>query len=126
MNPGLQPGRALARRRRPPPAGTGPVVALDRARIERALGRRARYRYVQPRVEPEGSGWKVVSPNCSRNIDAAGGEIAIAWLVPAGEGRWSLHARDHANGCWVPRAAGLTLHEALGRLCADPLREFWQ
>lgn len=110
----------------PPAPPDGTVLALDRARIARALSRRARYRYVRPRVEREGLGWKVVSPNCSRSVDPAGGEIGIAWLVPASQGRWLLHARDHAQGCWVLKAAGLRLDEALRRLCADPQREFWQ
>ena len=76
--------------------------SLDRARIARALARRQRYKYVKPHVEREGLGWKVVSPNCSRSVDAAGGEIAIAWLVPGSNGQWLLHARDHAQGCWGP------------------------
>lgn len=102
------------------------VLALDRARIARALARRQRYKYVKPHVEREGLGWKVVSPNCSRSVDASGGEIAIAWLVPGSNGQWLLHARDHVQGCWVLKASGLRLDEALGRLCADPKREFWQ
>lgn len=105
---------------------TAPVIAIDRARIARALRRRERYRYVRPRVEREGAGWKIVSPNCSRNVDPAGGEIDIAWLVPANEGCWLLHARDHAHGCWELKGAGLTLAQALDRVCADPLREFWK
>ena len=106
--------------------GAGQVVTLDRLRIERGIGRRGRYRYVVPRVEREGLGWKVVSPNCSRNVDPLGGEIDIAWLVPTSDGRWLLHARDHAQGCWQLRGAGLTLADALARLCEDPAREFWQ
>lgn len=111
------------------PAGPAPrVVALDRARIARALAQRARYRYVRPRVVPafaEGPGWKIVSPNCSRNIDPDGGEIDIAWLMPIDGGGWCLHARDHAQGRWVLRDRGLSLQDALARLCADPAREFW-
>lgn len=103
-----------------------PVVALDPLRIARALARRERYKYVHPRVEREGPGWKIVSPNCSRNVDPGGGEIDIAWFVPVNEGGWLLHARDHAQGCWVLKATGLTLSEALERVCADPLREYWQ
>jgi len=81
---------------------------------------------VQPRVESEGAGWKVVSPNCSRNVDRDGGEIDIAWLRPDGVGVWQLHARDHGRGCWVLKAGGLTLVAALEMLCADPAREYWQ
>ena len=43
----MMPRRAT----RPRPAGN--VVDLDRARIVQALGRRERYKYVQPRVERE-------------------------------------------------------------------------
>jgi hypothetical protein len=99
---------------------------LDTARIQRALSRRERYKYVQPRVEPEGAGWKIVSPNCSRSVDQSGGEIDIAWFLPRNDGRWLLYARDHAQGCWRLMASGLSLTAALDRVCADPLREFWQ
>jgi len=102
------------------------VLPLDRARIERALGRRERYRYVTPRVVAEGRGWKIVSPNCSRNVDPGGGEIDIAWFVPVNEGGWLLHARDHAQGCWVLKGALLTLEQALDQVCVDPQREYWQ
>lgn len=112
-------------RRRRPPAAAGGVVELAPLRIERALASRARYKYVQPRIEREGRGWAIVSPNCSRNIDPAGGDIAIAWLVPANEGLWLLHARDHAQACWRLEGAGLTLAEALQRICEDPLRMYW-
>ncbi len=142
MTPGPRM-RATARRRPPPPPG--PVIDLVRARIEQALATRQRYQYVRPRVEREGQGWKIVSPNCSRNIDREGGDIAIAWLVPAhaGEhqsrvaaqaglgqshgraGTWLLHARDHAHGVWRLEGEGLTLAQALQRVCEDPLRVYW-
>jgi len=122
-----QPQRGRRGRRGPPTRPeTGNVFALDRARIERGIAQRERYKYVVPRVEPEGLGWKIVSPNCSRNVDPQGGEIDIAWLVPASDGRWLLHARDHAKGCWLLRGTGLTLADALGQVCADPAREYWQ
>jgi len=124
MNAGLASGPARTRRR-PGGADEGGVPALTRARIERALERRVRYRYVRPRVEREGTGWKIVSPNCSRRIDASGGEIDIAWFVAANDGRWRLHSRDHRRGGWLLQAAGLSLEEALARVCADPLGEFW-
>ena len=113
------------RRRRPPPAPTGHVVDLDRVRIERALAGRARYRYVHPRVEREGPGWKIVSPNCSRQIDPTGGDIGIAWLVPTNEGLWLLHSRDHPDDCWRLETAGLTLAQALQQVCDDPARRYW-
>jgi hypothetical protein len=101
------------------------VVSLVRARIERALARRDRYRYVQPRVEPEGAGWKIVSPNCSRTVDAQGGDIDIAWFQPDDRGRWHLHARDHHARDWCLHAEGLTLESALETVCADLLHAFW-
>jgi len=114
--------RAPTRSTAPPRAGT--VVALDRAIIQRALRRRQRYKYVKPRVECEGQGWKIVSPNCSRSVDPQGGEIEIAWLLRTPQA-WLLHARDHARRVWVPRAAG-DLGSLLSLLCEDPKREFWQ
>ena len=108
------------------------VLDLDRLRIARALHRRIRYKYVQPRVVREGLGWKVVSPNCSRNVDPQGGEIDIAWLQPGPAGTnglpafWLLHARDHVQGCWALKLRAPTLPDALDRLVQDPHREFWQ
>ena len=101
------------------------VFELDRTRIARALAGRSRYKYVQPRVERYDGGWVVSSPNCSRNVDPQGGEILIAWFEPDGSGRWRLHARDHAAGQWQCKARGLTLPEALQRVCNDTEREFW-
>jgi hypothetical protein len=103
----------------------GKVLALDARRIERAIEQRERYKYVRPRVEREGLGWKVVSPNCSRNIDRDGGEIDIAWLVPDNEGGWLLYSRDHVQDCWQLRCRD-ALPALLAQLSADPLREFWQ
>jgi hypothetical protein len=108
-----------------PPAGRGKVVALEQARIERALVHRQRYRYVQPRVEREGTGWKIVSPNCSRNVDPNGGEIQIAWFEPQGDGRWALHSCDHRTQAWRTAATAIALDDALERVCTDPLGRFW-
>lgn len=122
MTPALRPSDA------PGEPGPGQVHSLVQLRIERALQRRERYKYVHPLVQAEGSGWKVLSANCSRTVDRQGGVIPIAWLAPTaatGAGLWSLHARDHAHGCWRLEAWGLSLDEALARLCADPRREFW-
>ncbi len=118
----LHPGGKRGQR---PPSAPFPVADLARARIERALARRERYKYVHPRVEREGQGWTIVSPNCSRNIDPSGGDIGIAWLVPANEGLWLLHARDHQRACWSLKAAGISLADALQRICDDPLRVYW-
>lgn len=104
---------------------TGDVLSLDQRRIEKALEARTRYKYVHPRVEREGLGWKIVSPNCSRNIDAQGGEIDIAWLVPH-SGGWLLFSRDHQQDCWRLQRQDNGLSALLAHLCADPDREFWQ
>lgn len=105
-----------------PPRGT--VVDLEGRRILRALRQRVRYRYVQPRVVREDEGWRVVSPCCSRNIDASGGEIDIA-LLRAEAPCWRLYARDHAQGCWVEVDRSASIHELLDALCLDPQRLFW-
>lgn len=101
------------------------VVSLDRAAIQRALAARHRYKYVQPRVEPEGDGWKIVSPNCSRSVDAEGGEIDIAWLRRGARG-WTLYARDHRAPAWLPKLVERPLTQVLALLCEDPNRDFWQ
>ena len=102
------------------------LLSLDARRIERALQARTRYKYVHPRVEREGLGWKVVCSTCSRNIDPQGGEIDIAWLVPHDGGGWLLFSRDHALDLWQLRRQGDSLPAALAHLCADPDREYWQ
>ena len=111
--------------REPVMAPTG-VADLEARRIARALAARVRYKYVQPRVEREGLGWKVVSPNCSRNIDPQGGEVDIAWLVPHDEGGWLLYSRDHVQDCWQLRRQDRSLPALLVHLCEDPAREYWQ
>jgi hypothetical protein len=89
-----------------------------------ALRERARYRYVQPVVVRAARGWRVVSPCCSRNVDADGGVIDIAWFEPTGRG-WRLHARDHARGGWVAHAEAPQLADLFDALCRDPARVFW-
>lgn len=121
MNAMAAPGRRSVGR-----AATGaPVLSLDLRRIEAALATRSRYKYVEPRVEREGLGWKVLSPNCSRNIDPQGGEIDIAWLVPHNGGGWLLFSRDHVQDCWQLRHHEAALPAALAHLCGDPGRVFW-
>jgi hypothetical protein len=76
--PGSPRARAARRQRQPgrwPGLRAGPGAHRGRPGAAQPL------QYV-PRVLREGLGWKVVSPNCSRNIDREGGEIDIAWLVP--------------------------------------------
>lgn len=92
-------------------------------RVVRALRTRKRYRYVRPEVRPQGEGFLVVSPCCSRNVEPDGGIIEIAWLERAGEA-WRLHFRDHATRRWAQRAEG-TLPMLLDVLCVDPERVFW-
>jgi len=104
-----------------------PAAAFSRLephRIERALRQRSRYRYVRPQVLPEGGGWRIVSPCCSRRVDAAGGIIDIAWLEPLGGHRWRLHAREHAAARWRAVDDG-PLPALLERLSSDPLHQFW-
>lgn len=111
-------------RRAVAPQATGAVVDLDERRILQALARRERYKYVQPRLEREGRGWKVASPNCSRSVHADGREIDIARLLPDGA-LWKLYARDHVPGLWVQKGSAMPLPQALALLAADPSREFW-
>lgn len=99
------------------------VLDLEQARIARALAARSRYRYVQPRIERDGRGWRIVSPNCSRNVDPEGGEIEIARLEP-GRRDWQLLWRDHARREWKPHSRG-SLAALLAVLAQDPSREFW-
>jgi hypothetical protein len=106
-------------------AAAAAVLDLDLMRIRRAVASRVRYRYVKPRIVREGEGWMVLSPNCSRNVDAAGGEIPIAWLHPAEHRLWLLHARDHAAGRWIRYGDPMPLPLALERLRLDRDRLFW-
>lgn len=97
-------------------------------RLERALRERVRYRYVKPRVLREGQSFRIQSPCCSRNVDASGGMIDIALLVPSAASaarRWCLCARDHVNSTWVPRLNDETLATLLDALCVDNERQFW-
>ncbi|HEX5783164.1 MAG TPA: hypothetical protein VFY35_00420 [Burkholderiaceae bacterium] len=118
-----------ARQRRPRPQDrctSARVLDLTRCAIEQALQTRSRYRYVRPRIEREGTGWRIVSPNCSRSVDPQGGDIRIAWLRPGAQGRWQLHAHDDQLGAWVLRARDLSLPQALALLSDDPHREYWR
>jgi hypothetical protein len=103
--------------------GGARLFDLDLARVERALHRRSRYRYVRPRVLRDGPALRVVSPNCSRNVDPEGGEIDIARLEPVGGG-WLLLSRDHERLEWRAHSQG-TLAQLLALLVADASREFW-
>lgn len=121
---------AFARRRKKSTAQTRVPVHpndVDRKRIEKALARRARYHYVTPRVRASESGYRIVSPCCSRNIDKNGGEIDIALIgfTPQGSG-WSLFSRDHGGQVWVACGEFSTLASLLELLVTDSERRFWQ
>jgi hypothetical protein len=103
---------------------SSPVSSFVRSRIQRALVERLRYRYVHPQVLPEGEGWKIVSPCCSRRVDRDGGIVDIAWLQPLDARRWRLHAREHGLAQWRSVAEG-PLHVLLEHLNHDPQHEFW-
>ncbi len=113
----------IAMHRQPalPPAR---VHDLTARRIERALARRQRYRYVQPVVRARERGWVIASPCCSRNIDPSGGEIPIAWLEPLSDG-WALHACHHAESSWVLHSQAPLLADLLDIVCRDESRLFW-
>lgn len=100
---------------------------FDLRRIERLLEQRVRYRYVSPEVQPIDGGYLVVSPCCSRNIDASGGAIdiaRIAYVHP--EGIWRLYHKDHELGAWKLYSDAPTLQLLIVCLNEDPSRVFWQ
>lgn len=100
---------------------------FDLWRIGRLLEQRVRYRYVSPEVKPIVGGYLVVSPCCSRNIDASGGTIDIAWLEYAHpEGIWRLYHKDHELGVWRLYSAATALQVLIVCLNQDPSRVFWQ
>ena len=105
---------------------SGPVYDLLQHRLARALRARVRYRYVQPRVLlEEGGSYRIQSPCCSRTVDAAGGLIDIALLVPHEGQHWCLCSRDHAGQRWVTRCQNQSLDAVLDLLCVDRERAFW-
>ncbi|HUV99884.1 MAG TPA: DUF3024 domain-containing protein [Gallionella sp.] len=100
---------------------------FDLRRIECLLEQRARYRYVSPAVQPIDGGYLVVSPCCSRNIDANGGAIDIARIeYILSEGIWRLYQKDHQQDAWKPHSDAATLHDVIACLNEDPSRVFWQ
>lgn len=99
---------------------------LDHRRILRAVERRRRYRYVTPRVLAAENGYRVVSPNCSRNIDPGGGEIEVALIhYTAASGTWRLFYRDHAARRWCMAGEAPRLAPLLAELAEDESRRFW-
>lgn len=100
---------------------------VDRKRIERALRERKRYRYVEPSVLPDTDGYRITSPCCSRNIDAAGGIINIAFVqFVQGHNSWRLYHMDHTANRWVLFAELARLRDLLQQLNEDTRRIFWQ
>jgi hypothetical protein len=100
---------------------------VDQKRIERALGARARYRYVNPEVWAEEGGYRIQSPCCSRNIDKSGGVIDIARLEYMAESQaWRLYRKDHGRGEWQLYREFIALNALLQFLNQDPERIFWQ
>ena len=100
---------------------------FDRRRIEKALEKRTRYKYVRASVYARADGYCVESPNCSRTIDPEGGLIDVAMLTFEGvEGPWRLFNKNHEQGVWHVYGVFHRLHELLDVLISDPHREFWQ
>jgi len=99
---------------------------LDQRRVTRALLGRHRYRYVTPTVRTVEHGYLITSPNCSRNIDADGGEIEIALVqFEEASARWRLFYMNHVRHGWSLGAEANQLTELLSELCQDPLRRYW-
>jgi len=100
---------------------------LDRKRIEIAMRSRKRYRYVSPRVAAITGGYLIESPCCSRNIDADGGVIDIAFIHHDATSRtWQLFRKDHGRAIWELHSVHERLAEATDALNVDPDRLFWQ
>lgn len=115
-----------------PPHEAAPVSAyrpneFDRMRMERAIARRRRYRYVSPSVHVIGDGYVVRSPCCSRTVDPQGGVVDVAMIrYRSSPQPWLLYRKDHDSQEWSLHAAYERLVELLGYLNADPARRFWQ
>lgn len=102
------------------------LSVFERKQIERAVGKRKRYRYVRPAVRIAPEGIVVVSPCCSRRIDAAGGLVDVALLQHVASGEWRLYRRNHASATWELHSLHERLVDLLEPLKEDPEREFWQ
>ncbi|MGV8891571.1 MAG: DUF3024 domain-containing protein [Burkholderiaceae bacterium] len=100
---------------------------LDLRRIVRRLETRVRYRYVAPLVHACERGYRIVSPCCSRNIDATGGIIDIAQIeFDEVTQQWNLYYRDHDKNNWLLFMCTAQLDRLMDSLNEDPLRVFWQ
>ncbi len=99
---------------------------FERKQIERAIGKRKRYRYVRPTVRLADEGIVVESPCCSRRVDPAGGVVEIALLQPLPSGGWRLYRKDHSSERWELHSLHERLADLLEPLKEDPERVFWQ
>lgn len=119
MNAAIQKSAALPARQHP--------NEVDCRRIERAIEKRTRYRYVHPSVQPIENGYCVRSPCCSRKVDPDGGMVDVA-LVQYAQGfrPWQLHRKVHSANEWLLHAEYERLGDLLEQLNADPQRAFWQ
>ena len=100
---------------------------FDLLRISGLLNMRVRYRYVEPEVRAIVGGYLIVSPCCSRNIDASGGTIEIARLEYADQEKiWRLYHKDHKQGVWKLHSVAAMLQVLITQLNEDPSRVFWQ
>lgn len=128
MSNGQETRQTMTGANYPQPYVVGPHPnEFDQRRIARLLGQRVRYRYVEPEVQSIVGGYLIVSPCCSRNIDASGGTIDIAWLeyvYPAG--LWRLYKKDHKLGFWQLHTVSPLLQLLINRVNEDAERVFWQ
>lgn len=100
---------------------------FDFKRIERALTKRRRYRYVTPILLKTANGYRIQSPCCSRNIDPDGGVVDVALLLFDERSRnWRLLRKDHSVGVWEFGRDFERLSELLDYLNEDVERRFWQ
>jgi hypothetical protein len=107
------------------------VGVFERKQIERAIGKRQRYRYVRPTVSatPEGmepAGILVQSPCCSRRVEPGGGVVDVAVLHRTPSGAWHLYHKDHSSARWLLHSVHERLTDLLEPLKEDPERIFWQ
>ena len=100
---------------------------FDLRRIQRAIGQRERYRYVEPTVLPIDDGYRIECACCSRTVRPDGGIVDIALIRWSDtEGAWLLFARNHELDRWDLDSGHDRLDHLLAQLNRDPDRRFWQ
>jgi hypothetical protein len=110
-------------------SGAGNRIELsvfEKKQIERAIGKRVRYRYVRPTVRATPEGILVESPCCSRRVEPDGGVVDIALLQHWPPGEWRLYRKDHSTATWQLHSLHEGLADLLEPLKEDPERIFWQ